>query len=134
MKNVLNLFRDRRHEWRWTAVAGENGKILADSGEGYTNKDDAVAGFVRLATMGQGVVEVRTAGDDGIEVEQWDFGFSPYLIMKHWLETWNIGFSEYTEDDESKSLVLEDGDKYWILSFNTDGSFRQSVGQADLPS
>ncbi len=30
----VTLYRDRRHEWRWRVVAS-NGRILADSGEGY---------------------------------------------------------------------------------------------------
>ena len=36
------LYRDQAKEFRWRLVAG-NGRIVADSGEGYKNKTDCVA-------------------------------------------------------------------------------------------
>ena len=38
---TCHYFRDRIGEWRWT-VRHDNGHILADSGEGYSNKADCV--------------------------------------------------------------------------------------------
>jgi uncharacterized protein len=40
----FTLFRDAADEWRWTLHASNHRKI-ADSGEGYVNKADAVAGI-----------------------------------------------------------------------------------------
>ena len=37
----FELYRDKKDEWRWRLVA-ENGKIVADSAEGYKNKSDCV--------------------------------------------------------------------------------------------
>lgn len=39
--NRLKLFRDTAGEWRWHVVAG-NGEIIADSAEGYKNRQDAL--------------------------------------------------------------------------------------------
>jgi uncharacterized protein YegP (UPF0339 family) len=34
MPRRLHVYRDKKHEWRWTVFAA-NGKKLANSGEGY---------------------------------------------------------------------------------------------------
>lgn len=36
----FEVYKDRRGEWRWRLVA-ENGRIVADSAEGYTRPEDA---------------------------------------------------------------------------------------------
>lgn len=36
----FQLFKDNASEWRWRMVAG-NGRIVADSGEGYSEKSSA---------------------------------------------------------------------------------------------
>lgn len=36
----VELYEDLRGEWRWRLLA-ENGRIVADSSEGYTRKDAA---------------------------------------------------------------------------------------------
>lgn len=38
------VFRDRSNHWRWRLVAS-NGKIIADSAEGYVNKADCLHGI-----------------------------------------------------------------------------------------
>lgn len=38
----IDIEQDHRGEWRWHAVSEANGKIVADSGEGYTREEDAV--------------------------------------------------------------------------------------------
>jgi uncharacterized protein YegP (UPF0339 family) len=35
------VYKDQRFEWRWRLVAGNN-RIIADSGEGYINRQDCV--------------------------------------------------------------------------------------------
>lgn len=36
------VYRDRSYEWRWQLQAA-NGRIIADSGEGYVNKSDCLS-------------------------------------------------------------------------------------------
>lgn len=36
----FNIYRDNRSEYRWRLVA-DNGRIIADSGEGYVSKSEA---------------------------------------------------------------------------------------------
>ena len=38
------MYKDAQNEWRWRLLAS-NGKIIADSGEGYFNKDDCRHGI-----------------------------------------------------------------------------------------
>lgn len=44
----IKIYKDKSGEWRWTLVA-KNGRILADSGEGYKRKLNCLAGA--LATL-----------------------------------------------------------------------------------
>ena len=37
-------YRDHKGEWRWRLVAA-NGRIIADSGEGYSNEADCLDGI-----------------------------------------------------------------------------------------
>lgn len=43
----LQVYRDRRKEWRWRLKAG-NGRILADSGESYSRKRDVYRALSRV--------------------------------------------------------------------------------------
>ena len=46
------VYKDNRGEWRWRLRAS-NGKIIADSGEGYKNKQDCLQGdFEGFFTLG----------------------------------------------------------------------------------
>lgn len=38
------LYKDRAYQWRWRYVAA-NGRTIADSGEGYYNRQDALNGI-----------------------------------------------------------------------------------------
>lgn len=40
----FEVFQDKAGEWRWSLKA-DNNKIVADSGEGYVNKADCLAGL-----------------------------------------------------------------------------------------
>ncbi len=43
----FHIYRDRKKEWRWRLKAG-NGKIVADSGEGYKRKSSAITATARV--------------------------------------------------------------------------------------
>lgn len=42
--NHYKLYKDRQNLWRWRYVAS-NGRTIADSGEAYYNKTDAMNGI-----------------------------------------------------------------------------------------
>lgn len=44
MAATFELYKDKAGEWRWR-LRHEKGNIIADSGEGYRNKADAVNGI-----------------------------------------------------------------------------------------
>jgi uncharacterized protein YegP (UPF0339 family) len=51
-KNCILIYRDRAGEYRWRAVA-RNGKIIADSAEGYVSRANvkrAATHFIKWAT------------------------------------------------------------------------------------
>jgi uncharacterized protein YegP (UPF0339 family) len=50
----FTLYQDAKAEWRWRLRAS-NGRIIADSGEGYQNIGDAQSAITLLA----GVVEAQ---------------------------------------------------------------------------
>lgn len=43
----FRVFQDAAGEWRWRLVAG-NGRVIADSGEGYTRKEGAERAVARV--------------------------------------------------------------------------------------
>jgi uncharacterized protein YegP (UPF0339 family) len=47
MKAHVNIYRDKKKEWRWHLIA--NGHIMADSGEGYTRRRAARRAWIRFA-------------------------------------------------------------------------------------
>ena len=47
---VFEIYRDAAGEWRWRLVAG-NGRIVADSGEGYSRKASARCAAARAAAL-----------------------------------------------------------------------------------
>lgn len=53
----VDLYRDTEGKWRWRYVSG-TGRVLADSGQGYRNKADAVRGL-EIVVQGN-VVERRS--------------------------------------------------------------------------
>ena len=44
MTGYYDLYRDSRLQWRWRYIAS-NGRIIADSAEGYVNRADAERGI-----------------------------------------------------------------------------------------
>lgn len=57
---ILVVYRDERGEWRWHIHAA-NGRIVADSAEGYENRADCVEMATKIAAGGF-AVEVRADG------------------------------------------------------------------------
>ncbi|MEQ9448484.1 MAG: DUF1508 domain-containing protein [Rhodospirillaceae bacterium] len=45
------VYRDANNQWRWTLYAA-NGRKIANSGEGYFNRDDCVHGINLVAGSG----------------------------------------------------------------------------------
>ncbi len=54
----FELYKDKKKEWRWRLKAS-NGKIIADSGEGYKNKEDAENGISLVVSLDD-AVEITT--------------------------------------------------------------------------
>lgn len=46
----FEIYQDKRGEWRWR-LRHSNGRIMADSGEGYSRRSDCRKGFDRVAAM-----------------------------------------------------------------------------------
>ena len=44
---TVNLYKDKRGKWRWN-IKATNGNILADSGQGYSRKQDCLRGLYRI--------------------------------------------------------------------------------------
>jgi uncharacterized protein YegP (UPF0339 family) len=64
-KMEIEYYKDKDKKWRWRAKA-ENGEIVADSAEGYENKQDIVDEVQRLRGDFPGAVEsIEGQGGDG---------------------------------------------------------------------
>lgn len=50
--NTISIYEDRGGEWRWRCVA-PNGRIVADSSEGYTRETDARRAAAAFIDAGQ---------------------------------------------------------------------------------
>lgn len=55
----FELYKDRSSEFRWRLRA-DNGKIIADSGEGYTTKQNAEHGISLVKTSASATTEDLT--------------------------------------------------------------------------
>lgn len=47
----FHIYRDKKHEWRWR-LKSRNGKIIADSGEGYKRKSACITATARVREAG----------------------------------------------------------------------------------
>lgn len=54
------VYKDQQGYYRWTLYAANNRKI-ADSGEGYVNRQDCVNGINLVASTGQNSTPIRYA-------------------------------------------------------------------------
>jgi uncharacterized protein len=55
-----DVYKDRQGYWRWRAIAS-NGKIIADSGEGYVHKSDCHHGIGLIANSSNWLVRDKAA-------------------------------------------------------------------------
>lgn len=55
----IQVYQDGRGEWRWRAVA-DNGRIVADSAEGYLRKSDCIGGVQVVADGMRKALDVVT--------------------------------------------------------------------------
>lgn len=63
MQTTAEVYQDKGGEWRWRLKA-RNGRVIADSAEGYVDQDDAIHGL-KLATQDPPkhiVVDATTTG------------------------------------------------------------------------
>ncbi|HEV57109.1 MAG TPA: DUF1508 domain-containing protein [Phycisphaerales bacterium] len=56
-RGKIELYRDARREWRWRLRA-PNGRIVADSGEGYRRRAAALRAIERVRRMFAGEVRI----------------------------------------------------------------------------
>ena len=61
MANHAEVFRDASGEWRWRLKAA-NGRVIADSGEGYANQSDCLAGLGLVTNEPPVVVRIEESG------------------------------------------------------------------------
>ena len=59
-KAKIKIYRDGAHEFRWRLVAS-NGRIIADSAEGYTDKAHCEQAVTRFVESAQSATIVETA-------------------------------------------------------------------------
>lgn len=52
------LYKDAKGEWRWRLYS-TNGRIVADSGEGYVDKRDCLRGIELVRSVGAGVPTIE---------------------------------------------------------------------------
>ncbi|MGQ4661298.1 DUF1508 domain-containing protein [Lysobacter sp. F6437] len=62
----FQLYKDDDGEWRWRLRAAGNGKIIADSAEGYVKRADCIAG-------------IRLVKDVGATTYIWDIAKKEYV-------------------------------------------------------
>ena len=62
MSNRAELYRDQAGEWRWKLKAA-NGRIIADSGEGYLNQSDALDGLALVTSEPPVIVKIEEGAD-----------------------------------------------------------------------
>lgn len=54
------LYKDANNQWRWTLVAANNRKI-ANSGEGYHNRSDALAAISLVKSSAHAPIRERSS-------------------------------------------------------------------------
>lgn len=64
MADKVHLYKDNAGEWRWRRKS-ENGQVVADSGEGYTNWDHAFGMAQSVNGLDVDVTYVTDGATDG---------------------------------------------------------------------
>jgi uncharacterized protein YegP (UPF0339 family) len=65
MGSTLVIYKDKAGEWRWRRKAA-NGRITAESGEGYHNQGDAINQAEEVADVGD---TIRIESGGGVSME-----------------------------------------------------------------
>ena len=68
----ITIYPDAKGEWRWTRRNGHNGKVVADSGEGYTDEGHAIemaysvngGAFLVVSLLGSLIPDPRKMEDE----------------------------------------------------------------------
>lgn len=60
MSATFEIFVDRAGEWRWR-LRHQNGRVIADSGEGYTTRENCLNGIESVKTNSPGAPLVEIA-------------------------------------------------------------------------
>jgi uncharacterized protein YegP (UPF0339 family) len=55
---MYQLYKDKNGYWRWNYVAS-NGRVIADSGEGYVNRSDCLNGIAIMKASSNAPVYER---------------------------------------------------------------------------
>lgn len=125
----LDFYRDAAGEWRWRAVA-RNGEVVADSGEGYRERRDAVHGaavLLRLlldqAIAEQGEQHVLALVNEAIR----ELPDQPTAEPPHQFERGDI---VRCDDLGGGEVLAVDGDTMWIRRLD-DGT-RWTVESAEV--
>jgi uncharacterized protein YegP (UPF0339 family) len=63
--DVVEFYQDVQGEWRWRAKNGDNGNIVADSSEGYENKEDCESAAHDLFFYGANVIFQNESDGEG---------------------------------------------------------------------
>lgn len=78
----FEIYRGAAREWRWRLRAS-NGKIVADSGEGYNNQADCEAGLILVAGT---TAQTKVSIEDGTAATILGMGAKTtvgHLMLKH---------------------------------------------------
>lgn len=62
MSNHAELYRDKAGEWRWKLKAA-NGRIIADSGEGYLHQSDALDALALVTAEPPVITKIEEGAD-----------------------------------------------------------------------
>jgi len=71
----FEVYKDRADEWRWRLIAN-NGKTIADSGEGYASEYNAVRAAARTKELAPQAPVKRTDGTTLREAKIIEAGYS----------------------------------------------------------
>ena len=55
---TYEYYKDRKDEWRWRLIAS-NGRIIADSGEGYSSEHECLADIDRVKNSSDAPVKKK---------------------------------------------------------------------------
>ncbi len=142
MPASFELYRDRAREYRWRLRAA-NGRIIADSGEGYVDKDGAVHGIALVRDLAPGArLEDLTAEREEPEPPLYDLGPLPAGLDIQWPQppviereeeiTTPAGASMRCDDPHTRYVIYADVDRVIVAASDVSLQVAEGVrvGQA----